>query len=102
LGVVSPETENVDYNADTGVVKWNVGNVAAWAGTISPAREVSFQVSFLPSVDKIETTPSLIGEAVLYAKDNFTLATVNDSFSALNTQLSNDPYFKSGADVVVK
>jgi len=77
-----------------------VGNVLAGAGTVSAAREVSFQISFLPSVDQIGDTPTLISEASLTAKDNFTLTNVANSFSFLNTRLTSDPYFKVESEAV--
>ena len=79
-----------------------MGNISSGAGTVTPAREVSFQISFLPSVDQIMTVPNLIGEAVLSAKDTFTLTTVFNSFAALTTRLNNDPYFRIGAENVTQ
>lgn len=102
LGAVSPDSEKMNYDAGTGVITWNVGNVTAGAGTVSAAHEVSFQISFLPSVDQIGTAPDLVGEAILSAKDNFTLTAVSASFPAVNTRLNNDPYFRADAETVVE
>jgi hypothetical protein len=102
LGAVSPTLEKVSYDASTGTVVWNIGNILAGAGTIVPAKEVSFQISFLASVDQIGTSPNLVGEATLVGKDNFTLTTVSDSFSFLTTRLSSDPYFKVDDEDVVQ
>ena len=100
LGNISPSREKVDYDESTRQVSWSVGNVLAGAGTVSAAREVSFQISFLPSVDQIGDTPTLISEASLTAKDNFTLTNVANSFSFLNTRLTSDPYFKVESEAV--
>jgi hypothetical protein len=102
VGVISPATEKIDYKADTSLLVWNAGNISAGAGSVSPAKEVSFQVSLLPSVEQIGQVASLIGEASLSAKDNFTLTTISGSSPALNTTLSNDPYYKIETDKVVK
>jgi len=102
LSVVSPSQEKINYDEGTGLVTWNIGNISAGAGTISSAREVAFQVSFLPSVSQIGTTPDLISDATLSAKDNFTLTPVSDSFNSLNTRLSNDPYFRANAETVIQ
>lgn len=99
---VSPSREKVDYDPGTGKVTWNVGSVLAGAGTISPAREVSFQVSLLPSVNQIGSGPDIINEALLTAKDSFTLTDVTDSFSSLNTRLTNDPYFNINNEMVIQ
>lgn len=100
--LINPSRENISYDEGTGKVVWSIGNISPGAGSISPAKEVSFQISFLPSVDQINATPVLIGDAALTAKDNFTLTTVSDSFSSLNTRLGNDPYFKIGDDKVIQ
>jgi hypothetical protein len=102
LGVVSPAREKMNYDEGTGALVWSIGNISAGAGTISPAKEVSFQIAFTPSVGQIGTAPDLVGEAVLTAKDSFTLTAVSDTFSALTTRLANDPYFKTDAENVVQ
>jgi hypothetical protein len=102
LGQVSPNREKVSYDSNTGLVSWSVGNIPAAAGTLAPAREVSFQVSFLPSVNQIGMTPDLVSEAVLNAKDSYTLTAVSDSFGVLNIRLTNDPYFKIDNEAVIE
>ena len=102
LGAVSPSSEKINYNDSTGLVTWNVGNIVSGAGIFSAAREASFQVSFLPSVSQIGMTPDLVGEAALNAKDNFTATAVSSNSPALNTRLSNDPYFKINNETVVQ
>lgn len=102
LGVTSPSAEKLVYDEGTGSVVWNIGSVPAGAGTVSAAREASFQISFLPSVDQIGTSPNLIGETTLTAKDNFTLTGVTSAFSALNISLGSDPYFRSDSEKVAQ
>lgn len=102
LGIVSPTKEKMTYDSSTGIVTWNVGGIPAAAGTIAPAREVSFQVSFLPSVNQISSTPELVSDAVLNAKDGFTGTAVSDSFGAVNTRLTSDPYFKLDDEAVIQ
>jgi len=98
----SPNQENVDYNDSTRTVTWNIGNISSGAGIVSPAKEVSFQISFLPSVDQIGKSPLLIGQAVLSARDNFTLTPTSDSAFELSTFLTSDPYFKTGGQNVIQ
>ncbi len=102
LGVVSPSQEKVNYDETTRRVTWNVGNILAGAGAISSARETSFQISFLPSVSQIGTSPSLVGEVAFTAKDNFTLTNVSSVFPAINTRLGNDPYFQVDEETVIQ
>jgi hypothetical protein len=102
LGSTGPDQAKINYDGGTGLVTWNVGNVSAGAGIVSPASEISFQISLLPSVGQIDTAPNLTSDITLKAKDNFTLTAVSDSFSALSTRLTSDPYFKQGTEKVVQ
>jgi hypothetical protein len=102
LEVVSPSSEKMSYDANTREVIWSLGNISAGAGNVSPAREVSFQISFLPSVSQIGEVPPLVGVATLSARDIFTSAVVSSSFAPVTTNLSSDPYFKSESGKVVK
>ena len=102
LSNISPTQEKLNYNEGTGLVTWNLGSVQAGAGIVSTAREVSFQVSLLPSVTQINTSPDIISNATLTAKDNFTLTSVSDSFTSLSTSLTSDPYFKIDTERVVE
>ncbi len=102
LSAVSPQGEKVDYDAGTGTVVWNIGNISSGAGVVSSAKQVSFQISLLPSVSQIGTAPDLVGDAVLTAKDNFTLTDVSNTFFKLNTRLSNDPYFSPNTETVMQ
>jgi len=102
LSSVSPDRERVDYNEDTGQVIWTIGNISAGAGIVSPAKEVSFRISFLPSVSQIGISPDLIGAATLTAKDNFTLVEVSNNFQGLNTRLTSDPNFDPNDDIVLQ
>jgi len=102
LDKVSPSQEKVSYNEDTREVSWSLGNVLAGAGRISPAREVSFQISFFPSVSQIGAVPNLIGESTLTGRDPFTNKTFTSILSTLNTRLNSDPYFKVGLEEVTQ
>jgi hypothetical protein len=102
LDTISPSSEKISYDSGTGQITWAVGNVSAGAGTVSSAREASFQVSVVPSVSQIGETPDIVGEAILIARDVFTGATVTDAFQAVSTELTSDPYFRIDSSAVVK
>jgi hypothetical protein len=102
LDTVSPSLEKISYDAGTRQITWAVGNVSAGAGTVSSAREVSFQVSLVPSVSQIGETPNIINESTLSARDVFAGATVSDIFQAVSTELTGDPYFRIDSSAVVK
>ncbi len=102
LSISAPSQENIDYNSSTRTVSWSIGNISAGAGIVSPAKEVSFQISFLPSINQIGKVPVLIEQSLLTAKDNFTLTPVSDLVLGLNTILTSDPYFQTGGQTVVQ
>lgn len=101
LGFVSPTNEKINYDSSTGQIVWNVGNILAGTGSASPAREIFFQVSLLPSVSQIGTTPVLINAATMSGKDSFTGIQVGGTSDSLSTDLSSDPYFKFDSGQVV-
>ena len=101
LGAVSPSSENVAYDKDTGTVTWAVGSVPAYARN-TQRREVSFQISLEPSITQVDTAPTLINQATLSATDDFTGASLSSSQDFLTTSYSTDPSFKSGDETVVK
>lgn len=102
LSRVSPESENISFNSSGAEIVWDVGEVEAGAGIDSPAKEVSFQVSFLPSVSQVGNAPIILNESSLVGTDDFTSTTVTDTTTVLSTTLRSDPDFKNLDDQVVK
>lgn len=101
LGQVIPGTEEVTFNPLGGEIVWNVGEVKAGAGNTLPVREVSFQVSFVPSLSQVGSTPMLISDTRLIAIDSFTKTEVSEARPLINTDLKYDPSFpRDGGKVV--
>ena len=100
VGVTSPGNENISFNNAGGEVVWDVGNVERGAGVTSSAREVAFQVSFLPSVSQVNKSPQLSGEVVLTGTDTFTGTVIIDKVKGFSTNLSTDPYFNVRQSIV--
>ena len=71
-GKINPPSEQVRYNPLGGEVVWSAGEVAAGTGVGTPPREVSFQVSMLPSLSQVGTSPVVVGEMTAKATDRFT------------------------------
>lgn len=74
------------YNPSTRVVEWKVDSIPARGSAMA-----SYQVSFLPSASQIDTTPVVVGEQYLKAKDDFTSTTVETSRAPLTTKLPEAP-----------
>ncbi|MDE2038230.1 MAG: hypothetical protein KGI69_03360 [Patescibacteria group bacterium] len=102
LDAVSPSTENVTYDKNSGTVTWDLGTIDTYTLSSSQRRQASFQVAFLPSVDQVGTEPTLVNQAVLTAVDNWTGATLQSSQGFLTTSFSTDPAFVQGDQIVTK
>ncbi len=102
LSAIKPESADVSYNQTTGEIIWKAGTVAAGAGTLAPAQELAFQISFLASASQIGSQPILVSEVVLGGKDIFTGAYLRDVKSALTTYLDTDLQFKYNEAVVTQ
>jgi hypothetical protein len=103
MGQVSPQSESVQYDADSRTVTWSAGTLAAYQGQNGQQPEqAAFQVALQPNVTDVGNPLTLVNPATLSATDNFTGTTVYSSWSALTTRLSTDPGFQSGDDLVTQ
>lgn len=97
--IVSPATEDVTYNPTSKSVVWRVPQLVAGAGYKSSPKQVSFQVSFLPSTSQINSAPEIVGGAVLNGTDRVTNTSITETGPAVTTKF-NDSSFKDGYDKV--
>lgn len=88
---------SISFNESTREVIWEAGNIDANQSKIG-----SFQVSFLPSVTQIDTTPKLLGEQTLTVTDRFTGTKLSAKHRALTTELSTEAGYPEGNGMVVK
>lgn len=102
LSKMAPEGENISYNVQNSEIVWELGDIEAGAGIDSHAREVAFQISFLPSVSQIGSSPIILNGAVLTGADEFTSVRIEDARPALDISLKTDPDFKYSDDKVVQ
>jgi hypothetical protein len=103
VGPISPQSENVQYDAGSRTVTWNIGTLVAYLGQNGQQpRQVSFQIGLYPNVTDVGNPLNLVNPATLSATDNFTGVTVYSSWGTLTTRLSTDPGFQDGDDLVTK
>jgi hypothetical protein len=100
--MVSPNTEDVTYDQNSGLVTWKIGNVDAHTLSSLRRKEVAFQVSFTPSINQVGQFPTIVNQATLVATDSFTNTALQSSQGYLTTRFSTDPGYKSGQDMVTK
>lgn len=101
LGKVSPSTESVSYDTNTGVVTWDIGSIGANTSGSTRRKEVAFQVSFEPGANLVEQSPTIVEEAHLEATDEFTGASLESLQDYITTRFSTDPAYKDGDDKVM-
>jgi len=102
LKATSPANEVVTYDEDSGLITWNIGNVSTYTVDSSRRREVNFQISFQPSVNQVDQSPTLLNQATLTAMDNFTGAQLQSRQDYLTTRFSTDPNYQEGQATVTK
>jgi hypothetical protein len=102
LGQISPLDEKVVYNQTSGELVWNLGAVSSGVGYDSPARQVSFQISLLPSLSQVGKPFNLTGQTTLSSQDLFTGATITRTASPVSTELATDPNFVDGQELIIE
>jgi hypothetical protein len=101
LGAVSPSSEDVTYDTNSGTVTWNIGSVGTYTAGTPNRREVYLQVSLEPSVGQIGSAPIMVNQASLTGVDSWTNQTLSSTQGYLTTSFSTDPSYKSGSGTVV-
>ncbi len=92
LDLVTPGDEVV-YNATTRTMRWMIGDIDS-----NTEKEVGIQVSFLPSLSQVGTTPTILETQRFKATDRFTGTVIRTEHPALTTGLYDeaDKEFKNG------
>lgn len=85
----------ITFNETSRVVTWKVGEVEANQSKIAAA-----QVSLLPSVSQIGTTPTLLGEQRFRGTDRFAGSIVRTNFPPLTTRLAEEAGYPDGVGIV--
>lgn len=75
----------VTYNDVSKKLQWSIGTIAA-----GDRKELSFQVSIRPSVSQVGEQPVLLNTQNLHANDRFTGTLLQDTASAVTTELSSE------------
>lgn len=100
LGQTYPTNSPVTYNADKRQISWQVGDLQPGTGFAQSAKEFAFQVSFLPSVGQVGSTPVIITNQRIAGKDNFTGQISEKTVDELDIKIETDPKFRFGDDKV--
>jgi hypothetical protein len=102
VGSISPAAENLSYDPSSKQIVWNVGALSPSTGITNYGREVSFQVTFTPSLSQVGSTPTIVNSAVLTGHDDFANVNIRVNKGALDSTLRSDPLAPVNASVVVQ
>lgn len=101
IGNIDPENKRVDFNADTGEIIWNIGDMRIDTGDKNPAETVSFQIFVIPSASQIGKEINLLEKTIASGIDVFSDEEITISKPVINTNIISDPsYFKDIGRVV--
>lgn len=78
----------ITFNPVSKTISWAIGPIDANA-----QKRTSFQVTLLPSLSQIDTTPALLGEQRLRATDRFTGSVIRATAPPASTELPRDGGF---------
>ncbi len=82
VGFVAGTKENIVYSSENREINWRIGSVLPGTG-IDSNREVSFIVSFSPSLSQVGQAPVLLQNIKLIGSDTYSGAQVGSSISNL-------------------
>ncbi len=98
----SPATEDVAFDQETGKMVWRIGEMKAGTGFSTSPRQLSFQVSFTPSLSQLGSIPSLVKDLTIEGIDRFTNTTAATTKNDLTIRLSTDPQYSQNTEAVQK
>ncbi len=102
-GKSSPPNEHITFNQNTGVITWDVGDIAPGVGTAGlQPRQVGFEIGFTPSTSQIQQEPVLLQNITLKGIDDATGADISRTASDVTTNIAGDAGFNSSNATVVK
>lgn len=87
----------LDFNPVSKQIRWTVGDVTA-----KSSKQISFQVSLLPSVTQVGQSATIIGRQELRATDRFTNSSLSAGRDALGNELSTELGFVRGNGTIRK
>jgi uncharacterized repeat protein (TIGR01451 family) len=76
------------YDAATGLVTWNIGNLSAGTGVLGAPAEAVFQITNTPAVNQVGQVVPLMTQTNLSADDTFTNSMLQASAAPITTYLS--------------
>ncbi|MEK7182273.1 MAG: hypothetical protein AAB679_00745 [Patescibacteria group bacterium] len=102
MGVVSPSDEKVSFNPIGGEVEWEIGDLYRGVGYSKEAREIQFQIAFIPSLSHVGSEQVLVDNIAFRGMDTFTDSEIKVANKQLTTNLKTDQRAKAGDGIIVQ
>lgn len=100
-GKFSANTQSVPtYNDRTQEITWNIGSITANQGVIGSGPQAIFQIVLNPSVNQVNTTPTLVNQITIKADDPFTGSPVTINLNSIGTKDLSDTGLSGKYDTV--
>ncbi|MCL5733959.1 MAG: DUF11 domain-containing protein [Patescibacteria group bacterium] len=78
------------YDPNSNTITWQIDNIPATTGVISPPIEAIFQIKNTPAITQLNNIAPLVGPVALTATDDFTNTQLSASANVVDTSLPND------------
>lgn len=89
-GMFSPNTENVSYDSVTRTVRWDIGTIPSKTGYMgNQSRKLALQVSIIPSISQVGSSPVLVDNILLEGTDSFTGTKFTIPSSSITTAIKD-------------
>jgi len=101
-GKIFPEdqAQKFTFDSQSREIIWDLGNLEAGTGVITPLPNIAFQISLTPSSNQKGEPALLISEVKIQGEDEWTEQILNSSSSAINTTLPDDPTISEEMGIV--
>ncbi|MCL5733349.1 MAG: hypothetical protein M1334_01635 [Patescibacteria group bacterium] len=90
------------YDPNSNTITWQIDNIPATTGVISPPVEAIFQIKDMPAITQLSNAAPLVGPVTLTATDDFTNTQLSASADAISTSLLSDPTIASQQGIVTQ
>jgi len=90
-GRISPENSRLTFDSQSKEIIWELGDLEAGTGKITPAPNVAFQISFTPDFSQRGLIPLLVSQAKIIGEDYWTEEFLEVTSPAIDTALPDDP-----------
>jgi len=100
---ILPSGRDLTFDQSTGKITWKIPVLPAGSGYASrPSLDVAFQLALVPSAAQVNTSPEIISQATLIARDAFTGSEIKKTSLSQTSAMPDDPKVEQKQQRVVR